>query len=135
MIKGFQDEYRWLSNFHLVVVRLYGHKYPSVENAYQAAKTLDIDAREQFIYCGPSKAKQLGKTLQLRDDWDQLKMVVMLNLLQQKFSNTDLKTKLKNTGDMYIEETNTWGDTFWGVCSGIGENNLGKLIMRIRSKL
>lgn len=49
--------------------------------------------------------------------------------------NPELCEKLLNTGDAYIEETNKWGDTFWGVSKGIGENNLGKILMGIRDQL
>ncbi len=32
-------------------------------------------------------------------------------------------------------EGNTWRDTFWGIYEGKGENNLGKLLMKIREEL
>ena len=32
-------------------------------------------------------------------------------------------------------EGNEWGDTFWGTCDGIGENHLGKILMRIRNEM
>ena len=34
-----------------------------------------------------------------------------------------------------LVEGNTWGDKVWGVCDGVGENNLGKTLMRIRDAL
>jgi hypothetical protein len=33
----------------------------------------------------------------------------------------------------YLEETNIWKDTFCGVYNGVGENNLGKIIMKTRT--
>lgn len=39
------------------------------------------------------------------------------------------------TGDAELIEGNNWGDTFWGVCNGRGENMLGKLLMEIRDYL
>ena len=39
------------------------------------------------------------------------------------------------TDDMEIIEGNVWGDTFWGVCDGKGENNLGKVLMEVRQHL
>jgi predicted NAD-dependent protein-ADP-ribosyltransferase YbiA (DUF1768 family) len=42
---------------------------------------------------------------------------------------------LKATGDEELVEGNWWNDTFWGVCNGVGENNLGKLLMKIRAEL
>ena len=59
----------------------------------------------------------------------------MEHFLTLKFSIPKFKKLLLATGDRYIEETNTWGDTFWGVCNGKGENNLGKIIMKIRDTL
>jgi hypothetical protein len=38
------------------------------------------------------------------------------------------------TGDMELIEDNDWDDTYWGVCNGAGENNLGKLLMKIRAE-
>lgn len=59
----------------------------------------------------------------------------MDDLLRQKFSKEPFVSKLLSTGCCYIEETNHWKDTFWGVCDGRGENILGKLIMVIRADL
>jgi predicted NAD-dependent protein-ADP-ribosyltransferase YbiA (DUF1768 family) len=59
----------------------------------------------------------------------------MEDLLRQKFQNPYLKNKLLATGNAEIEETNSWGDVFWGICKGVGENHLGKILMKIRSEL
>ena len=71
----------------------------------------------------------------MRLDWDTVKISVMRNLLQQKFAQTPYRELLLATGNHLIIEGNTWGDVFWGVCLGVGENNLGKLIMEIRASL
>ena len=39
------------------------------------------------------------------------------------------------TGDEYLEEGNTWGDRIWGTVNGKGQNNLGKILMRVREEL
>jgi len=53
-----------------------------------------------------------------------------------KFSQSKkLSELLLSTGDKYLEETNNWGDEFWGVCNEVGENNLGKILIRVRKKL
>lgn len=31
-----------------------------------------------------------------------------------------------------IYEGNDWHDVYWGVCNGVGENMLGKMLMKIR---
>lgn len=61
----------------------------------------------------------------------------MRDLLRIKFNDDHFgyRQKLIDTGDAYIEEDNKHHDTFWGVCDGEGENQLGKLIMEIRKEL
>lgn len=39
------------------------------------------------------------------------------------------------TGDAILIEGNTWGDRFWGVCEGFGQNHLGHVLMRVRVQL
>jgi ribA/ribD-fused uncharacterized protein len=137
-IKGFFGPYRWLSNFCLADVEYSGVMYRSNEHAYQAAKTLSERERAWFTdpktTCG--KAKRLGLVVTMRDDWNEIKYSVMYDLNRQKyFNHEDLKQMLLDTGMMYLEETNTWGDRYWGVCDGVGENNLGKILMQIRKEL
>jgi ribA/ribD-fused uncharacterized protein len=112
-IYGFKDEYRFLSNFFPVQVSLDGVTYPSVEHAYVAAKTTDVELRKQVPPMTAGQAKRFGRSLKIRDDWDEVKVSIMQELLIQKFSQPYFMTLLLNTGDAYIEETNTWGDTFW----------------------
>ena len=57
----------------------------------------------------------------------------MRSLLLQKFSALDMRKKLIATCQAPLVEGNHWGDIFWGVCDGKGENNLGKLLMETRS--
>lgn len=132
VIDRFDGEYRFLSNFYPCEVYLDGVAYPSVENAYQAAKTLDLNLREPFTRINASAAKKLGKSLPMREDWSFVKAQVMIPLLVQKFRNPILKKLLVDTGNAQLIEGNWWGDTYWGVCRGNGKNMLGKIIMQIR---
>lgn len=138
-IKGFFGEFRWLSNFwKLEYPIIYdSNKYFYVENAFMAAKSLDRGEREKFVSLKPSEAKKLGRTIQLRPDWESVKYDFMFLFNYQKFvTNIDLKQKLLDTGDRYLEETNHWGDQIWGVdIQKGGANNLGKILMRVRSVL
>jgi ribA/ribD-fused uncharacterized protein len=136
-IYGFFGEYRWLSNFHLSPVLYEGILYPSVEHAYQAAKTLDLEVRELFLQLSVGQAKRFGQEIELRPDWDdKLRLHVMYDCLRVKFtSDLELQSKLLATGDLYLEETNYWGDVFYGVKDGVGKNYLGKLLMAIRRRL
>lgn len=137
-IYGFDKEYRWLSNFYPVKVWYDGMQFPSVEHAYQAAKTLDKEIREVFTHdtLRAGRAKNVGSHIDLRPDWnEETRIEIMYSLLLQKFSHPSLREKLLATGDLYIEETNYWKDTFWGVCNGVGENRLGNILMQIRNDI
>lgn len=136
MIKKFEGAYRFLSNFWPSVVNFDGQQYQSVEHAFQAAKTTNLKERE-FIRSQPTpgKAKQAGRSVTLRSDWEKIKIDVMRNLLIEKFNQYPLKQLLLSTGDEELVEGNNWGDVFWGVCNGAGENHLGKLLMKIRNIL
>ena len=135
-IRGFDGQYRWLSNFWPVIIRMSGLVYQSVEAAYQAAKTLDMTVRQRLTSATAAESKKIGKTVKLRPDWENIKLDVMYALVKYKFThNEELRKKLLDTGDAYIEETNYWGDRFWGVSNGTGENHLGKILMRVRKEL
>ena len=136
-ILGFQDEHRWLSNFTMCYVEFERMIYPSTEHAYQAAKTDDEFLRQHIQGLKlPVEAKRAGKEITLRLDWtDRLKLEIMADLQRQKYNQPYFKELLLATGDAYIEETNYWGDKFWGVCRGVGKNHLGNIIMNIRDEL
>ena len=136
-IESFSGEYRFLSNFYPCSVELDGETYTSVEHAYQAAKTLDIEERTILRTTGPANiVKKLGKSVTVRSDWESVKVEIMADLVWQKFSNNaELKDKLLNTEDFELVEGNWWNDTFWGVCNGTGHNYLGKILMAVRNEL
>lgn len=135
-IESFVGDYRFLSNFFPAPVVLDGMTYPTVEHAYQAAKTLNRKERYRILAdFPPSSAKRTGRHLTLRLDWDEVKLGVMLDLLRQKFRASKLKLLLLQTGCKELIEGNTWGDTYWGVCNGVGANHLGRLLMQVRREL
>jgi ribA/ribD-fused uncharacterized protein len=135
-LKGFFGEYSFLSNFEPCNVVFEGDLYPSSENAFQAAKAMWAD-RAQFTTCTAAESKKLGSKVAMNvDKWEQRKLKVMRNVLWDKFTrNPELREKLLATGNKILEETNWWGDVYWGVCGGYGENKLGKLLMEIRTNL
>jgi hypothetical protein len=136
MIDFFWNEYRFLSNFYSSPILYEGILYPTVEHAYQAQKTADVEVRKQMANCKtPKEVKAMGYKVAMIEDWDNNKLWIMHELLKLKFADETLKNMLLATGDEELVEGNTWGDTYWGICKGIGENNLGKLLMAIRSTL
>lgn len=139
-IKGFSGEYRFLSNFFPCKIILYGLQYPSVEHAYVACKHQEYDLIEhnKMVVMSAGQVKRYGRLIPIRKNWDSIKTAVMLGLLRKKFSNElnpDLVTLLLATENAYIEETNLWGDVFWGVSHGKGLNVLGNLLMTVREEL
>jgi ribA/ribD-fused uncharacterized protein len=135
-ITHFDNENFFLSNFYPVEILMDGVIYPTLEHAYQASKTLDKCERALVLKARkPGYAKRLGRQLTLRKDWEQVKLAIMKDLLEQKFSYRDLKKKLLATGNKEIIEGNHWHDTYWGVCDGKGLNMLGKLLMEVRNNM
>lgn len=134
MISSFRDEYFFLSNFYPVEIKLDGIVYPNAETAFQAQKTLDVEERRKFsMLKNPVQAKRLGRKVKLRDDWEEVKLDIMTEIVSQKFlQHPHLIEMLLQTGDEELVEGNKWGDRFWGVCKDKGENHLGKILMKIR---
>lgn len=134
MINSFRDEYFFLSNFYPVEIKLDGIVYPNAETAFQAQKTLDVEERRKFSMLErPVQAKRLGRKVKLRDDWEEVKLDIMTEIVSQKFlQHPHLIEMLLQTDDEELIESNKWGDRFWGVCKGVGENHLGKILMKIR---
>lgn len=135
-IDSFRGEFRWLSNFWLTPVELYGHDFPSVEHAYQAAKTTDLELINIIKNLDdPKKAKEVGSKIKTNTLWEKEKLFVMQKLIDQKFDYTNplLFLKLEETLDLDLIEGNNHGDTYWGTVSGIGENKLGKILMLKRT--
>lgn len=133
-IQGFRGEYSFLSNFAPCEIIYEDFWYPSTEHAYVAAKTLDKNIRANISsFTSPGAVKRFGRSMMIRDDWISVRLDVMTELIHLKFEQDEFRDKLLATGTSYIEETNTWGDVFWGVCRGKGENHLGKILMRERA--
>lgn len=136
-IKGFFGEYRWLSNFHLCPVHFDGFSYPSSENFYQALK-VKRGNRVFFQDVSPHESKLIRMAMiYSTEEWNNIRIQAMKLALLCKFTqNKDLFAQLLQTGDKYLEETNWWGDCFWGTdVNSVGQNNLGKLLMNLRNEL
>lgn len=135
-ITSFRGNYSFLSNFYPSFVTFEGQRYPAAEDAFQAAKTLDPDERFLFtIMPSPQDAKRAGRQIQLRPDWEDIKLDVMYQIVRSKFENPELKSKLLSTDDVYLEEGNHHGDRFWGTVNGEGRNELGKILMKVRDEI
>lgn len=125
-ITSFKGKYFFLSNF-------FPDQGCSLEHSYQAAKATSPDDHYYVMGAdGPGEAKRRGRKIACRPNWDEIKDDIMFGLLLVKFADPRLKQALLDTGDEYLQEGNTWGDTYWGVCDGKGQNRLGELLMDVR---
>lgn len=139
-ITRFLGQHYFLSNFYPGEITWEGETYPTVEHAFQAAKTPDPQERKAIRQAvTPAAAKQLGRKVHLRPDWEQVKFDILFELLQQKFSQAELRQLLLDTGDAELIEGNTWGDRLWGCVlvdgQWVGQNQLGRQLMRLRAEI
>lgn len=145
VITSFSGDYSFLSNFWPWVNGRYvsewtmewkGITYRTSEHAFQAAKTLSRAERRLIARMEtPGKAKRAGQRVTLRPNWDDIRVDVMEEILRIKFRDPELRKMLLATNNKFLIEGNNWNDTFWGICNGRGENNLGRLLMKIRREL
>ena len=136
VIREFIDAYAFLSNFYHSPVKYRNLIYLNAEAAFQAQKESCEKDKEQYTRMNPAQAKLVGRNCNLREDWEDIKEQTMYEIVSAKFTqNKNLAKLLLDTGDAYLEEGNWWHDTTWGVCNGVGENKLGKILMRVREEL
>ena len=150
IIYWFRDQYSFLSNFYVGDMVYKDDIYHSSENAFQAAKAKDDEAglmwkekiQDSF---SPVKAKKYGKQLPLREDWDEVKVGIMKEIVLAKFLHPVFRVLLLNTGNAYLVEGTTWCDNTWGICinedcnrgceNKIGMNHLGNILMGVRREI
>ena len=138
MICQFRDDYYFMSNFYPFKLIYNGIEYQNTEAAFQAQKCKYLPERNQFSKLNPSEAKRLGRHVELRPDWEQVKDGIMFNIVLTKFSSDEyLAYKLLETGEEELMEGNTWNDTYWGVDLDTmqGKNKLGLILMKVRDVL
>jgi ribA/ribD-fused uncharacterized protein len=136
-IDSFTGDNFYLSNFYHSQVEYNGTTYKTSEHAYQAEKAADAASKRKVRQADtPGKAKRLGRVVTMRENWDNLKYNVMLEIVRAKFKqHPDLAEKLIATGSATLIEGNNWGDKLWGAVDGVGKNWLGKILMQVRYEL
>lgn len=156
----FYDEtgiYGKFSNFYPCEITYNGLVYPTSEHAFQAAKFEDPAYKEIIRTSNtPGMAAILGRQkvaggfkwrldlnqiiikhkergVKVRDDWENVKVNTMREILKLKFSQSDMRMVLVCTDNYNLVE-HTTRDKYWGDGGdGTGENLLGKLLTEIRS--
>ena len=129
----FKDEYFFLSNFYNCDIVYEGISYKSAEAAFQAQKCIDDNKKLEFSALSAGQAKKLGKEVELRKDWEDIKVDIMKSVVKAKFDqHIELQEQLVATGNRCLIEVNVWHDKFWGVSGGKGKNMLGRILMDLR---
>jgi len=131
-----------LSNFFrdTPIVNWDENLWKSTEHYFQAHKTKDPYIREYIRNCDtPADAKRLAGSIEIRKNWDSVKIGIMQEALRMKFDQwPKYKKFLLQTEKYRLIEGNTWHDNFWGSCYCDkceyinGQNMLGKLLMNLR---
>lgn len=131
----FRNQYAFLSNMYDCKIEMaIGHEayiFRCAEAAFQAHKC--PERAHEFELMSGSEAKAAGRHVQLRPDWERIKDEVMKTVIEAKFQNPELLKKLQSVQGEICED-NTWRDTYWGKCNGVGQNKLGKILMSIRDE-
>jgi ribA/ribD-fused uncharacterized protein len=126
------------SNFHTAEFDLDGETWPSVEHYFMAQKNLEDEGYHKAIRKAktPAAAKKLGRKVELRDGWDDIKYDIMFNAVRAKFEqNPGLRSKLLATGDRDIHEN--CRDPWWGGGPNFPEGRdwLGQILADVRDLL
>ena len=131
----FRNEYDFLSNFFNCKISYEGITYKNAEAAFQAQKEKRKTDRIVYSFVDGKTAKKWGRKAKLRENWNEIKDNIMYEIVKNKFlQNEELKIKLKNIKEKIVEE-NYWNDTYWGVCNGMGENKLGKILEKVKKEI
>lgn len=131
----FRDNLYFLSNMYPCRVRYGSTEYLCAESAFQAQKCTKESEKLMFNNINGFEAKKIGRKVSLKSNWEIEKLAIMEEIVRSKFiQNPSLAEKLIGIEGV-IQEDNSWGDTFWGVYNGVGENHLGKILMKIRDEL
>lgn len=139
-IESFINYFDFMHNNFQTPVYYEGILYPSVTHAYHAARSADETTRKAILNAETFQILG-GIAIRIVDsfDWQERKLKVMEQLLRDKFRRSkELQDKLKSTEQrdliMTYEEDNL-KNTFWGMVKGKGQNQLGRILMKIRSDL
>ena len=132
---SYLEEGRFMSNFAATPFELDGRTWPTAEHAYHAHKAVrGEDAKRVWAAKSAVEAKRIGHAIELRPDWDEVKIPATLRVLRAKFSDPHWRAELLATGDAELVHHASW-DSYWGDGGdGSGKNKLGELLMQMRDE-
>jgi len=145
------EPYGFCSNFSHHPVDIFGRTWPTSEHAYQGCKPV-YEAMRDAVHRAykPAKAAALGRTCQLRPDWERIvvgsrlslpgevriKDTIMYEVVKAKFQqNAGIRAELLATGEAQLVEASP-RDAYWGWgCNHRGLNKLGLILGIVRDEL
>jgi len=133
-------EYVWLSNMYMTVFTDKNNfTWRGVESYFQAHKCHCEDDFYNIMKMDCFSARKYGRSIQMRDDWHEIKLRVMTDAIRLKFIHEEfLKQKLLDTSGEDLEEYAPWDTkgSYWGIdAHGCGDNHTGKILMKVRGEL
>lgn len=137
VIDKFADKYDLLSNRFNCSFIWQDIEYLNAEAAFQSSKCVNAEERKAFSRLSAQKAAMKGKNQVPYPGWEDARLNIMESIVKAKFElNPVLMRKLVETGDNLLINGNSKKETYWGIdlYSWVGENNLGKILMKIRDK-
>ena len=137
----YEREFYCFSNFSSFTVRWRNRLWLTSEHAYHAAKFMDTHpeiVEEIFSAQSAYEALQIAKRNKdlVPKDWGKRKVPTMEDICQQKLlQHSYIQKKLSQTfGKIIVEDSPV--DSFWGWGPDRnGRNELGKIWMRLRTKM
>ncbi|MBB6460131.1 NADAR family protein [Flammeovirga kamogawensis] len=131
-------EFGEFSNFSNFGFEYENKYYKTVEHFYQSMKFEDLSYAEKIrLSNSPKIASDLGqnRSYSLKKSWEFDKINYMYAGVKSKFDfNEELQKKLIETDDKLLIENSPY-DNYWGIGKdGLGQNQLGTILMRVREK-
>lgn len=133
-----ENRWHYLSPFSAHEIELDGVVYKTVEHAYQALRMIP-EARSVVVSAASpmeawrqaQKLKELGKLDPSQDRYELMERIFRAKLDQ----HPDIREILLESGDRELLKVYDT-DYYWGTgADGSGENNMGKLWMKLRGEL
>ena len=139
-IDSFTEYYEFLHNNFYTPVYYECMLFPSVTHAYQAARSNDERTRRAILNAENLKTVlNIARRIEDSENWNIRRLKIMEQLIRDKFRRSkELQEKLKATGSREIVmtyEEETVANTFWGAIKSKGQNQLGRILMKIREDI
>lgn len=138
-ITSFSGDFAFLSIYYPCEIEYEGMLFSSALHAFCAARTPDLDDKRKFTSNAEpilvaAKAEALSKTLPMRKDWMEIRNQVLDEVQTLKFSSYKLSQRLLSTEQRLLSDDHS-RDRYLGHCHGKGDNQLGKVLMRLREEI